>query len=199
MVPAVVAAVPVGGGGDPVDVVVKVPSYPLMPPIDPLAAGAPVDLTAPAGLPIDAGQLGGGGNGTGGGAAPVTVPLAQFASASDAIAALIMPAPVDVPLPATVPPPLMLPVPANPLPETTSTAREIVPASMPGAGAIVPEGFRVGYATYLRSAQMKEIAGVALAGLAGLFAFTAVGGLIGYRQAKAGLAVRAAGTSRFLQ
>ncbi len=40
---------------------------------------------------------------------------------------------------------------------------------------------------------------MALAGVAGLFAFTALGGLIGYRQAKAGHAVRAAGTSRFLQ
>jgi len=166
-----------------------------MAPVDPLTAGAPVDVPAPGALPIDAGQLGGGGNGAG----SATVPLAQFASASDAIATLIMPVPVDVPLPATVPPPLMLPVPANTLPESTSTTREAVPASMPGAGAIVPEGFRVGYATYLRSAQIGEIAGVALVGLAGLFAFTAVGGLIGYRQAKAGLAVRAAGTSRFLE
>ena len=67
MVPAVVAAIRGGGGGDPVEVVVKVPSYPPMAPVDPLTAGAPVDLTAPAALPIDAGQLGGGGNGAGGG------------------------------------------------------------------------------------------------------------------------------------
>jgi hypothetical protein len=36
-------------------------------------------------------------------------------------------------------------------------------------------------------------------GLGGLITLTAAGGVIGYRQAKAGLAVRAAGTGRFLQ
>ena len=50
-----------GDGGDPVEVVVKVPNYPPMAPVDPLTAGAPVDVPAPGALPIDAGQLGGGG------------------------------------------------------------------------------------------------------------------------------------------
>jgi hypothetical protein len=36
-------------------------------------------------------------------------------------------------------------------------------------------------------------------GLSGLIVLTAAGGVVGYRQAKAGLAVRAAGTARFLQ
>ena len=36
-------------------------------------------------------------------------------------------------------------------------------------------------------------------GVSGLAALTAVGGLIGFRQAKAGLAVKAVGTARFLQ
>ncbi len=92
---------------------------------------------------------------------------------------------------------MLLPVPAGPSPVTNETTRE--PASVPGVGAIVPEGFRVGYAAYLRTAKMGEVTGVALAGVVGLFAFTGAGGLIGYRQAKAGHAVRAAGTARFLQ
>ena len=45
---------------------------------------------------------------------------------------------------------------------------------------------------------MAELAGVALPGLAGIFGLTALGGLVGYRQAKAGHAVRTAGTARFL-
>ncbi len=59
--------------------------------------------------------------------------------------------------------------------------------------------FRAGYPEYLRTAAIAEIALVALAGVTGLAGLTAAGGLLGYRQAKAGHAVRAAGTARFLQ
>jgi hypothetical protein len=62
----------------------------------------------------------------------------------------------------------------------------------------LPESFRAGYPEYLRAAAMAELAGMALPGLAGIFGLTALGGLVGYRQAKAGHAVRTAGTARFL-
>jgi hypothetical protein len=75
--------------------------------------------------------------------------------------------------------------------------REPAPAA-PVFRATVPDSFRAGYPEYLRSARMAEVAGLAVPGIAGILALTAAGGLVGYRQAKAGLAVRAGGTARFL-
>lgn len=49
------------------------------------------------------------------------------------------------------------------------------------------------------SVNLHEVAAAALPGLAGIAALTALGGLLGYRQAKAGYVLRAAGTARFLQ
>ena len=40
---------------------------------------------------------------------------------------------------------------------------------------------------------------VALPGLAGIVGITALGGFLGYRQAKVGYILRAAGSARFLQ
>jgi hypothetical protein len=100
-------------------------------------------------------------------------------------------APPEVAAPAAPPvarPPAP-PRPANPPPATASST---------GMNRL-PESFRVGYPEYLRSAQLAEVAGLALPGVAGIVALTAVGGLVGYRQAKAGHAVRSAGTARFLQ
>ena len=59
--------------------------------------------------------------------------------------------------------------------------------------------FRVGYVEYLRTAGMSQIAAVAVPGVAGILALTGAGGLVGYRQAKAGRAVRSAGTARFVE
>lgn len=67
------------------------------------------------------------------------------------------------------------------------------------SGGMTPASFRAGYAAYLRTAKIGEIAGLGFAGLLGLVALAAVGGMIGYRQAKAGLAVRAGAPVRFLQ
>lgn len=49
------------------------------------------------------------------------------------------------------------------------------------------------------SANLGQIAALALPGLAGIAALTALGGFLGYRQAKAGYVLRAAGPGRFLQ
>jgi len=60
------------------------------------------------------------------------------------------------------------------------------------------DGARLFNAAVASGAAMAELAGMALPGLAGIFGLTALGGLVGYRQAKAGHAVRTAGTARFL-
>ncbi|AQT82188.1 hypothetical protein B1R94_27480 [Mycolicibacterium litorale] len=81
----------------------------------------------------------------------------------------------------------------------SSATRERPPPTSSGAGTEVPPSTRVGYPEYLREAKTGEVAALALPGFAGLLALTALGGIFGYRQAKAGHVVRAAGTSRFLQ
>jgi hypothetical protein len=48
------------------------------------------------------------------------------------------------------------------------------------------------------SPSLAKLAALALPGVAGLAALTGTGGYLGYRQAKAGFALRAAGTARFL-
>jgi len=77
-------------------------------------------------------------------------------------------------------------------------ATESVPAVATGARDELPDRFRVGYAENLRSAGMPELVGTALPGLGGIVLITAAGGLLGYRQAKAGHALLPAG-ARFLQ
>jgi hypothetical protein len=84
----------------------------------------------------------------------------------------------------------------------TPGGQPVITAPMPmtsGASAPPPPaGIRLGYAPYLQQADTGQIAALALPGVAGIVALTAIGGLVGYRQAKSGLAVRAVGTSRFL-
>jgi hypothetical protein len=58
--------------------------------------------------------------------------------------------------------------------------------------------YRVGYTEYLRNAGLSQVVAVALPGLAGIVVLTGAGGLVGYRQAKAGHAVRTGGTARFV-
>ena len=58
---------------------------------------------------------------------------------------------------------------------------------------------RLGYPAELRDADFAKIAALALPGLAAIVGMTAFGGVIGYRQAKAGDLLRAAGAGRFLQ
>jgi hypothetical protein len=95
------------------------------------------------------------------------------------------------------PPPAFRPVqPAPPPMNVIPPKAGVAPAA--GNKGAQPEAFRVGYPEYLRSARIVELAGFAATGVAGMLALTAVGGLVGYRQAKAGHAVRAAGTARFL-
>ena len=81
----------------------------------------------------------------------------------------------------------------------SATTRERPPATSAGAGTEMPPSTRVGYPRYLREAKMGEVAALALPGFAGILALTALGGVVGYRQAKTGHVVRTAGTTRFMQ
>jgi hypothetical protein len=77
-----------------------------------------------------------------------------------------------------------------------------IPAAPPQAQAAVPdpaESLRLGYPEELRNADFGKVASVALPGLAAIAGMTALGGMFGYRQAKAGYLLRTAGAGRFLQ
>ena len=96
------------------------------------------------------------------------------------------PAPL-APIPPPAAPLKLGPRPAAPVPQ---------PAESPAAR---PESNRAGYPAYLRDADLAEVAAVAVPGLVGIFGLTAIGGYLGFRQARAGYILRAAGTARFLR
>ena len=73
-------------------------------------------------------------------------------------------------------------------------AGRVSPPANVGSNAAVPNSsYRVGYTEYLRSAGLPQVAALAVPGLAGILVLTGAGGLVGYRQAKAGHAVRDGG------
>lgn len=109
----------------------------------------------------------------------------------------------STPVPADIAPAAVLPaVPAAApaVPAAQAPPRGVPSAPVPQAAAPgVPETLRAGYPERLRTADAAALAAQALPGLAVILGLTAVGGLLGYRQAKAGSALHAAGVSRFLQ
>jgi hypothetical protein len=76
--------------------------------------------------------------------------------------------------------------------------REPLPANAGSNAAIPQASYRVGYADYLRNAGLSQVAALAVPGVAGMLILTGAGGLVGYRQAKAGHAVHTSGTARFM-
>ena len=119
----------------------------------------------------------------------------------------VVPFPVVVIPPVNVVPPIVGAPPARPAEAPPArppgaAPREQVPLGT-GASAGGPAGasgsYRAGYNQYLRTAEVSEVAVIAVPGLAGILLLTAGGGFIGYRQAKAGHVVRAEGIGRFLQ
>lgn len=66
------------------------------------------------------------------------------------------------------------------------------------AGSPPPAPTRVGYGETLRTAGTSQVLALALPGVVGILVLTAAGGVVGYRQARAGQAVRARGTARFM-
>jgi hypothetical protein len=117
--------------------------------------------------------------------------------------------PVGLPLPpiATIPVPSIAPPPDNSVtPPDAAVPRVAGEAIADIAGTTptaverqLPESFRVGYSSALRSADLPELAATALPGAAGLALLVASGGLIGYRQARAGYALPASGAARFVR
>jgi hypothetical protein len=122
--------------------------------------------------------------------APVVVPPVILSP-------MVPPAPVIGPV-VTSPPPEVHPPSVTPSPRTD---RQPAPVGEFGPKGI-PATFRAGYADYLRAATVGEIAAVAVPGTAGLFVITTLGGLVGFRQARAAQALPPANIAnvvRFLQ
>ena len=128
-------------------------------------------LDAPAGPGV------GGGAGAGGVAAPRHVPTAVMPNTSPRTgSAGSTPA-------------------APPRVEPKSPNAEVFSAGSDGAPA---PSYRAGYGDFLRAAGLGEVAAVAVPGLTGILVLTGAGGLLGYRQARAGHTVRASGRARFM-
>ena len=89
--------------------------------------------------------------------------------------------PVDAPRGAPAEPPAD----AQPPPRTGNSA------------GVPPTSFRPGYPEYLRGAGVAEVAAVAAPGLVGILILTGLGALVGYRQAKAGHALRSRRAAKF--
>jgi hypothetical protein len=75
---------------------------------------------------------------------------------------------------------------------------ESPPAFSAGNQASVAPSYRMGYMEYLRAAGFGQVAAVAVPGFTGILILTGAGGLIGYRQARAGSTMRTGNTARFM-
>lgn len=73
------------------------------------------------------------------------------------------------------------------------------PANVGNNVAIPNASYRLGYTEYLRTAGLPQVAALAVPGMVGILVLTGAGGLVGYRQAKAGHAVRVASSARFMR
>jgi len=83
-------------------------------------------------------------------------------------------------------------------PRMRGPAPESVPPPAAGAGPVEVPATRLGYQRYLRTANVADMAVVALPGVAGLALMTVSGAFIGRRQARAGHMLRHTGTARFM-
>lgn len=73
------------------------------------------------------------------------------------------------------------------------------PAKVGSNVAVPNSSYRIGYTEYLRTAGLPQVAALAVPGLVGILVLTGAGGLVGFRQAKAGHAVRVGGSARFMR
>ena len=115
--------------------------------------------------------------------APITVPVIALppGAVPTGGAPQSLPAVPDAPLGALAEPPAD----AQPPPRTGNSA------------GVPPTSFRPGYPEYLRGAGVAEVAAVAAPGLVGILILTGLGALVGYRQAKAGHALRSRRAAKF--
>jgi hypothetical protein len=91
------------------------------------------------------------------------------------------------------------PLPAAPAAKPLSLPAPAPPAAPPQAPEEAVGVPRLGYPDELRNADFGKVAARALPGLAAIAGMTALGGVFGYRQARAGYVLRTAGAGRFLQ
>lgn len=87
---------------------------------------------------------------------------------------------------------------APPPPPPPALKQQAPPAFSAGNQASVAPSYRMGYMEYLRAAGFGEVAAVAVPGFTGILILTGAGGLIGYRQARAGSTMRTGNTARFM-
>lgn len=133
------------------------------------------------------------------GVAPETRPTTALSAPVDLPGLLLPPSPA-IPLGALAPAPAApVPAPATPISvEWTApvTAAPLGVSGLTGSGA--PESFLDrAVSTLLVPISIATLAAVALPGVGGLLVICALGIRIGYRQAKAGWAIRVAGIARF--
>ncbi len=145
---------------------------------------------------------------------PPTLPVISVDPATDVISGLATAA-AELPftpltLPVIVPPlgPGIAPRPGSPTAPKTSGSPQNKsqppkaggqnPPAYSASNGQMPASYRAGYGDYLRTAGVGQIAAVAVPGVTGILVLTGAGGVLGYRQARAGHAVRANGTARFM-
>jgi hypothetical protein len=87
---------------------------------------------------------------------------------------------------------------APPPPPPSGQRQQPPPAFSAGNQASVAPSYRMGYMEYLRAAGLGQVAAVAVPGFTGILILTSAGGLIGYRQARAGHTMRTGNTARFM-
>jgi hypothetical protein len=87
---------------------------------------------------------------------------------------------------------------SKPQPTQSGSQQGPPPAFSAGNQALPAPSYRMGYMEYLRAAGFGQVAAVAVPGLSGILILTGAGGLIGYRQARAGRSVRTGSTARFM-
>ncbi len=135
---------------------------------------------------------------------PAALPVLEVLPA---VTAPIRSAPPAAVVEARPAPMVVVPVPAAPR-GTTPPVASVPPLSRPISVAPVapipssqpaPPARGLGYPVELPGADLGHVAALALPGLAAIAGMTALGGMLGYRQAKAGYVLRAAGAGRFLQ
>jgi hypothetical protein len=97
-----------------------------------------------------------------------------------------------------VPPPVTGRTGGNPATSPAEQKPSSPPAFSAGSGSAPAPSYRAGYVDYLRAAGLGQVAAVAVPGVTGILILTGAGGLLGYRQARAGHTVRASGTGRFM-
>ncbi len=126
---------------------------------------------------------------TTGAGAPISLPVLPVVTPAVAGAGIGAPRAVEAASPPAAPPRI---APESP------PARPVQPGENVLAGSPPPAPTRVGYGETLRTAGTSQLAALALPGVVGILVLTAAGSVVGYRQAKAGQAVRARDTARFM-